>query len=126
MLTLRDQRLFREASYVVELDDWDQMVAELLLEVVADAGSVEVAARAIGLDVPDLEARIAWARTPDPNVRESYVVGVEQWDRMVAGLLLAIVTDVGSARAAAKMVGVPRSTLATWVRRARELRGRAG
>jgi hypothetical protein len=125
MLTLRDQRLFRE-SYSVELDDWDQMVAELLLEVVADAGSIEVAARALGLDVPGIKARVAWARTPNPNLRESYVVGVEQWDLMVAGLLLTIVTDTGSARAAAKALGVPRSTLATWVRRARELRGQLG
>jgi hypothetical protein len=38
-------------------------------------------------------------------------------------LLLALVTDAGSLRCAAKVLGVPRSTLGSWARRARVLRG---
>ena len=120
----RHLRCFR-GSYTVELDDWNEMVARLLLDVVLDANSVDVAARAIGLDRGDIDARLAWAQACDHGrgVRESYVIGIDRWDRMHAELLLALVTDAGSLRSAAKVLGVPRSTLGTWARRARVLRG---
>jgi hypothetical protein len=44
------------------------------------------------------------------GVRESCVIGIDRWERMHAELLLALVTDEGSLRNAAKVLGVPRST----------------
>ena len=101
------------------------MVARLLLDVVLDANSVDVAARAIGLDRGDIEARLAWAQACDHGrgVRESYVIGIDRWERMHAELLLALVTDAGSVRNPSRVLDVPRATLGSWARRARALRG---
>lgn len=52
-----------------------------------------------------------------PQLRESYVVRFGDWDEMVRDLLLQIVADAGSARRAARAVGVPRSTFSKWIGR---------
>jgi hypothetical protein len=52
-----------------------------------------------------------------PQLRESYVVRFGDWEEMIRDLLLQIVADAGSARRAARAVGVPRSTFSKWVGR---------
>lgn len=113
---------FRE-SYVVELGDWNEMVTGLLRDVVNDMGSVDAAAQAIGLDRADIESRLGRKRMLKPGLRDYYLVRTEGWARMQAGLLLAIVADATSMRAAAKLLGVPRATLSSRVRKARHVRG---
>lgn len=51
-----------------------------------------------------------------PRLRETYTVQLDSWDHMEAALLAQIVADAGSIRRASKVLGVPRSTLAAWVR----------
>ena len=46
-----------------------------------------------------------------PRPREFYVVELDEWDYMASSLLTQIVTDAGSLRRAARLLGVPRSTL---------------
>jgi hypothetical protein len=104
----RHLRCFR-GSYTVELDDWNEMVARLLLDVVLDANSVDVSARAIGLDRGDIEARLAWAQACDHGrgVRESYVIGIDRWERMHADLLLALVSDAARCEAPPRCSACP-------------------
>jgi hypothetical protein len=52
-----------------------------------------------------------------PQLQESYVVRFGDWDEMIRDLLLQVVADAGSARRAARAVGVPRSTFSKWVGR---------
>lgn len=113
------ERPILRSSYVVELDGWDYMLAELLLNVVVDAGSVEEAAWVLELPAATLEARLEWIRAAPGCVREAYVIGLGPWREMIGQLLLAIVHDAGSARKAAPVLGVPRSTFSRWVDRAR-------
>ena len=51
--------------------------------------------------------------------RATYCVELDTWANMKAALLLAIIEDAGSGRAAAKLLGVSRSTFGTWAKRAR-------
>jgi hypothetical protein len=55
-----------------------------------------------------------------PNVRDVYMVRLDSWERMEANLLGQIVNDAGSVRNASKLLTVPRSTLARWMKRLRE------
>jgi hypothetical protein len=107
--------------YQVEQGTWQQMVVELLHEATFDAPA-PVAAVRLGLSVAELETWLRWSRSRGGGVRTAYLVPVGPWERMIDGLLLAIVADAGSGRAAAKAVRVPPSTLGTWVRGARERR----
>lgn len=54
-----------------------------------------------------------------PGVRDSYTVRFDSWQRMEADLLAQVLADAGSARKAAELLGVPRSTLAAWTKRTR-------
>ena len=54
-----------------------------------------------------------------PGMRERYVVAFDTWDRMESDLLGQLLDDAGSVRKAAPLLGVSRSTLATWARRVR-------
>jgi hypothetical protein len=104
--------------YQVEQDTWQQMVAELLHEATFDAPA-PVAAVRLGLSVAELEMWLRWSRSRGGGVRAAYLIPVGPWERMIDHLLLAIVADAGSGRAAAKVVRVPHSTLGAWVRGAR-------
>jgi len=105
-------------TYVVERDTWVNMAGELLASVLVDAGSVQRAARE--LDLP--EAWLAgWVEAVWVGRREvvrPYVVWLGPWRRMVDGLLAEIAADAGSARKAAKLIGMPRSTLCARIRAA--------
>jgi hypothetical protein len=50
-----------------------------------------------------------------PDAVVTYSVDRDTWDVMVASLLAQVINDAGSIRRAAKMIGLPKSTLATWV-----------
>lgn len=58
-------------------------------------------------------------RPPAPrpeSMRDEYVVRFGSWEQMKADLLSQIIHDAGSIRRAAKAIGVPKSTLCTWVK----------
>lgn len=115
----------REA-YVIALDRWPLMVADLLAQVLEDAGSLRRAG--LALDMPRSTLG-AWSRRygpPQPSgtsragMPARYVVAFDQWTSMIAGLLTQVVEDAGSIRKAARALDVPRSTLGTQVKRYRE------
>jgi transposase-like protein len=108
--------------YEVEQASWRQMAAELLHEATFDARSLSEAAPRLGMKRADLETWIRWSRGPDEGVQAGYLVRLGPWSEMTDALLLSIVADAGSARKAAPILGVPRSTLGHWVRTAK-LRG---
>lgn len=61
------------------------------------------------------------------GMRASYTVRFASWDEMTAELLEQILRDAGSIRSAAKVIGVPRSTLGSWVsKKARTRKRRRG
>jgi hypothetical protein len=152
--------------YTIDRAPWLRMVADLLGQVVGDAGSVERASTVLAVPLDSLIAWVRWfvsrgsitaacSRWPvapigdapeaaayddlveavergavdgdnmidPPSVRDSYTVAFDTWDRMEADLLGQIVADAGSVRRAAKVLGVPRSTLSMQVRRSREHAG---
>ncbi|PRP97668.1 hypothetical protein ENSA5_31750 [Enhygromyxa salina] len=148
--------------YTIERGPWLRMVADLLGQLVGDAGSVEHAATVLAVRRPSLgkwvrwfvsrgsvdAARSRWPVAPGDDtptsaayldlaeavergrlafdnppelsaVSDSYTVRLDNWERMTADLLRQIVADSGSIRKASKVVKVPRTTLATWVREGR-------
>jgi DNA-directed RNA polymerase specialized sigma24 family protein len=113
---------FRD-TYTIARDKWNRMLAALLLEVLADAWSTAEAAQILDMPIEHVEARIRGiTRTSERMIQDAYVVPFDRWKVMHRTLLLAIFEDAGSGRAAAKLLGVPRTTLAAWVRRARSTR----
>lgn len=54
-----------------------------------------------------------------PEPAEVYAIPFGPWKRMIAHLVLAVLRDAGSIRRAAKVLGLPRSTLGGIVQRAR-------
>lgn len=54
-------------------------------------------------------------RTP-PGMRNEYTVQFGSWAQMEARLLAQAIEDAGSMRRAAKVLGVPRSSLSVWVK----------
>jgi transcriptional regulator of acetoin/glycerol metabolism len=126
-LTKRDkpgliELIERRLIYEVEQASWRQMAAELLHEATFDATSLGAAAAGLGLKRADLETWIQWSRGHDEGVQAAYLVRLGSWSEMTDALLLSITADAGSARKAAEALGVPRSTLCHWVRKAK-LRG---
>ena len=95
-----DEPRFR-VIYEIELDSWDRMTAELILEVLTDADDLDLAATVLELPRDDLETWLQRARSSS-STRGPYIVELDQWDRMVSRLLAAVVADAGSVRAAAQ------------------------
>ncbi|PRQ06002.1 hypothetical protein ENSA7_42640 [Enhygromyxa salina] len=106
-------------TYEVEQASWREMAAELLHEATFDATSLSDAASRLGLKRADLETWIRWSRGSDGGVQAGYLVRLGSWSEMAEALLLSVVADAGSARKAAPILGVPRSTLGHWVRKAK-------
>jgi hypothetical protein len=115
-----DEPQFRVIYEVeVELDSWDRMMGELFLEVLTDADDLDLAATVLELPRDDLEVWLARARAAS-TTRGPYIIEFDRWEKMVGKLLVAIVRDAGSVRAAAQLLDVPKSTLSARVRRARQ------
>lgn len=55
-----------------------------------------------------------------PGMPDILTVGLDSWDAMTGDLLAQIVRAAGSIRRAARVIEVPKSTLAMWVRKHRE------
>ena len=55
-----------------------------------------------------------------PGMPEALVVVVDSWAMMTGAILFKIVDGAGSIRKAAKVIGVPKSTVTAWVKRHRE------
>jgi hypothetical protein len=54
--------------------------------------------------------------TKPPTMHDTYTIKVGTWDSMAADLISQVIHDAGSLRRAAKIIGVPRSTLSARVR----------
>jgi hypothetical protein len=54
--------------------------------------------------------------TKPPEMRDEYTIKFGTWDAMAADLLSQVMHDAGSMRRAAKIIGLPRSTLSQRVR----------
>ena len=109
------------AAYVVERDTWVKMAGELLASVLVDAGSVQRAARELDLPEVWLSRWVEAVWVGRREVVRPYVVWLGPWRSMVDGLLAAIAADAGSARKAAKLIGMPRSTLSARIRAAGQM-----
>jgi hypothetical protein len=103
--------------YEVELDSWDRMMAELFLEVLADADDPDLAATVLELPRDGLEVWLARARAAS-TTRGPYIVESVGDDGGQAAR--GHRQGRGSVRAAAQLLDVPKSTLSARVRRARE------
>jgi hypothetical protein len=51
--------------------------------------------------------------------QNEFVIKLTNWERMTADLLSQVVKATGSSRSAAKVIGMPRSTLTATIRRLR-------
>jgi hypothetical protein len=55
-----------------------------------------------------------------PGMPDQFVIGIDSWDAMTGELLSGIVRAAGSIRRASRVIEVPKSTLAVWVKHHRE------
>lgn len=109
--------------YRIARDTWEHMLAALLLEVLADAWSDAEAAQILDMPLDHLQARLRRVTgESERRIQDVYVVPFDRWKVMRQMLVLAVVEDAGSIRKAAKLLGVARSTLSEWIRRARTSR----